>query len=159
MWNQRLKITPTFTANVSVAVLCVCLRKTSTSTMNTDNNTLKGSFWTNFNHEVIKRELRYHIWGRYIVSISPTQDTTHHDSSLVFLFLYFLLYISTHNLRILCFLCFTIHFFREKEEMGVDLRQVVAGILTITMFVMLGQMLHRDYYDSLQVSSLPTLFF
>ncbi|CAN7074186.1 unnamed protein product [Brassica oleracea var. botrytis] len=34
--------------------------------------------------------------------------------------------------------------------MGVDLRQVVAGILTITMFVMLGQMLHRDYYDSLQ---------
>ena len=42
--------------------------------------------------------------------------------------------------------------------MGVDLRQVVAGILTITMFVMLGQMLHRDYYDSLQVSSLPTTF-
>ncbi|EOA30655.1 hypothetical protein CARUB_v10013792mg [Capsella rubella] len=34
--------------------------------------------------------------------------------------------------------------------MGFDLRQVVAGILTITMFVMLGQMLHRDYYDSLQ---------
>jgi hypothetical protein len=34
--------------------------------------------------------------------------------------------------------------------MGVDLRQVVAGILTITMFVMLGQMLHRDYFDSLQ---------
>lgn len=43
--------------------------------------------------------------------------------------------------------------------MGVDLRQVVAGILTITMFIMLGQMLHRDYYDSLQVSSLlPTNF-
>ncbi|XP_010461997.1 PREDICTED: uncharacterized protein LOC104742678 [Camelina sativa] len=34
--------------------------------------------------------------------------------------------------------------------MGVDLRQVVAGILTITMFVMLGQMLHRDYFDALQ---------
>ncbi|CAL1373982.1 unnamed protein product [Linum trigynum] len=29
--------------------------------------------------------------------------------------------------------------------MGVDLRQVVAGILTITMFVMLGDMLKRDY--------------
>ena len=42
--------------------------------------------------------------------------------------------------------------------MGVDLRQVVAGILTITMFVMLGQMLHRDYFDSLQVRSLPTRF-
>ncbi|KAF3518021.1 hypothetical protein DY000_02059250 [Brassica cretica] len=35
--------------------------------------------------------------------------------------------------------------------MGVDLRQVVAGILTITMFVMLGQMLHRDYFDAVQV--------
>ncbi|KFK35833.1 hypothetical protein AALP_AA4G043000 [Arabis alpina] len=34
--------------------------------------------------------------------------------------------------------------------MGVDLKQIVAGILTITMFVMLGQMLHRDYFDSLQ---------
>uniref|UniRef100_A0A1J3HTE8 O-fucosyltransferase family protein n=1 Tax=Noccaea caerulescens TaxID=107243 RepID=A0A1J3HTE8_NOCCA len=34
--------------------------------------------------------------------------------------------------------------------MGLDLRQVVAGILTITMFVMLGQMLHRDYFDAAQ---------
>ncbi|XP_010545614.1 PREDICTED: uncharacterized protein LOC104817925 [Tarenaya hassleriana] len=34
--------------------------------------------------------------------------------------------------------------------MGVDLRQVVAGILTITMFVMLGQMIHRDYFDPSQ---------
>nr|VDD61019.1 unnamed protein product [Brassica oleracea] len=34
--------------------------------------------------------------------------------------------------------------------MGVDLRQIVAGILTITMFVMLGQMLHRDYFDAVQ---------
>lgn len=33
----------------------------------------------------------------------------------------------------------------------MDLRQVVAGILTITMFVMLGQMLHRDYFDAVQV--------
>lgn len=41
----------------------------------------------------------------------------------------------------------------------MDLRQVVAGILTIAMFVMLAQMLHRDYLDSLQVlSSLPTIF-
>ncbi|CAN7104923.1 unnamed protein product [Brassica rapa subsp. narinosa] len=34
--------------------------------------------------------------------------------------------------------------------MGVDLRQIVAAILTITMFVMLGQMLHRDYFDAVQ---------
>ncbi|CAN1298618.1 Protein MANNAN SYNTHESIS-RELATED 2 [Linum perenne] len=32
--------------------------------------------------------------------------------------------------------------------MGLDLRQVVAGILTITMFVMLGDMLKRDYIDT-----------
>ncbi|KAI4326215.1 hypothetical protein MLD38_031552 [Melastoma candidum] len=32
--------------------------------------------------------------------------------------------------------------------MGVDLRQVVAGILTITMFVMLGNMIKRDHFDS-----------
>jgi len=43
--------------------------------------------------------------------------------------------------------------------MGVDLRQVVAGILTITMFVMLGQMLHRDYFDSLQVIFFADTFF
>lgn len=42
--------------------------------------------------------------------------------------------------------------------MGVDLRQVVAGILTVTMFVMLGQMLHRDYFDSLQVRSSADIF-
>lgn len=41
--------------------------------------------------------------------------------------------------------------------MGVDLRQVVAGILTITMFVMLGQMLHRDYFDALQVLNRHTI--
>ncbi|XP_022720870.1 uncharacterized protein LOC111278536 [Durio zibethinus] len=34
--------------------------------------------------------------------------------------------------------------------MGVDLRQVVAGILTLIMFVMLGQMIKRDHFDSLQ---------
>ena len=40
---------------------------------------------------------------------------------------------------------------KKRNTMGVDLRQVVAGILTITMFVMLGQMLHRDYFDANQV--------
>ncbi|KAK8551084.1 hypothetical protein V6N13_119574 [Hibiscus sabdariffa] len=34
--------------------------------------------------------------------------------------------------------------------MGVDLRQVVAAILTLTMFVMLGQMIKRDHFDSLR---------
>ncbi|PON53203.1 GDP-fucose protein O-fucosyltransferase [Parasponia andersonii] len=34
--------------------------------------------------------------------------------------------------------------------MGVDLRQVVAGILTLTMFVMLGNMIKRDHFDSAQ---------
>lgn len=38
--------------------------------------------------------------------------------------------------------------------MGVDLRQVVAGVLTLTMFVMLGNMIKRDHFDnSLQVST------
>ncbi|KAJ7952036.1 O-fucosyltransferase family protein [Quillaja saponaria] len=32
--------------------------------------------------------------------------------------------------------------------MAVDLRQVVAGILTLTMFVMLGNMIKRDHFDS-----------
>ncbi|KAJ8756293.1 hypothetical protein K2173_025105 [Erythroxylum novogranatense] len=34
--------------------------------------------------------------------------------------------------------------------MGVDLRQVVAGILTVTMFVMLGDMLKRDYLEPIE---------
>ncbi|OAY54522.1 protein MANNAN SYNTHESIS-RELATED 2 [Manihot esculenta] len=34
--------------------------------------------------------------------------------------------------------------------MGVDLRQVVAGILTLTMFVMLGNMIKRDHFDSVE---------
>ncbi|XP_020232224.1 protein MANNAN SYNTHESIS-RELATED 1 isoform X1 [Cajanus cajan] len=34
--------------------------------------------------------------------------------------------------------------------MGVDLRQGVAGVLTLTMFVMLGNMIKRDHFDSLQ---------
>lgn len=40
----------------------------------------------------------------------------------------------------------------KKEEMGVDLRQVVAAVLTLTMFVMLGNMIKRDHFDSLQVT-------
>jgi hypothetical protein len=34
--------------------------------------------------------------------------------------------------------------------MGFDLRQVVAGILTLTMFVMLGNMIKRDHFDSVE---------
>ncbi|KAH7564905.1 hypothetical protein JRO89_XS09G0062800 [Xanthoceras sorbifolium] len=33
--------------------------------------------------------------------------------------------------------------------MGVDLRQVVAGVLTLTMFIMLGNMIKRDHFDSI----------
>ena len=36
--------------------------------------------------------------------------------------------------------------------MGVDLRQVVAGVLTLTMFVMLGNMIKRDHFDSVEVN-------
>ncbi|XP_031385961.1 protein MANNAN SYNTHESIS-RELATED 1-like isoform X2 [Punica granatum] len=36
----------------------------------------------------------------------------------------------------------------SEREMGVDLRQVVAGILTVTMFVMLGNMIKREHFDS-----------
>lgn len=36
--------------------------------------------------------------------------------------------------------------------MGVDLRQVVAGILTLTMFVMLGNMIKREHLDSLHAN-------
>ncbi|KAM7477681.1 hypothetical protein LguiA_025894 [Lonicera macranthoides] len=32
--------------------------------------------------------------------------------------------------------------------MAVDPRQIVAGILTVTMFVMLGNMIKRDHFDS-----------
>ncbi|CAM8996836.1 unnamed protein product [Rhodiola kirilowii] len=35
--------------------------------------------------------------------------------------------------------------------MGFDCRQVVAGFLTITMFVMLGHMIKRDHFDSIHV--------
>lgn len=42
--------------------------------------------------------------------------------------------------------------------MGVDLRQVVAGALTLTMFVMLGNMIKRDHFDSVEVSSTTSHF-
>lgn len=32
--------------------------------------------------------------------------------------------------------------------MGLDLRQVVAGILTMTMFVMLGNMIKQEHFNS-----------
>ncbi|CAL0308606.1 unnamed protein product [Lupinus luteus] len=39
--------------------------------------------------------------------------------------------------------------------MGVDLRQVVAGILTITMFVMLIHMIKRDHFDAVAQDKIP----
>jgi F0F1-type ATP synthase membrane subunit a len=39
--------------------------------------------------------------------------------------------------------------------MGVELRQVVAGVLTLTMFVMLGNMIKRDHFDSVEVKAQP----
>ncbi|CAL0325896.1 unnamed protein product [Lupinus luteus] len=39
--------------------------------------------------------------------------------------------------------------------MGVDLRQVVAGILTITMFVMLIHMIKRDHFDAVVQDKFP----
>lgn len=35
--------------------------------------------------------------------------------------------------------------------MAVDPRQVIAGVLTVTMFVMLGNMIKRDHFGSIQV--------
>nr|GMC77361.1 protein MANNAN SYNTHESIS-RELATED 2 isoform X1 [Ipomoea batatas] len=40
--------------------------------------------------------------------------------------------------------------------MAVDPRQIVAGVLTVTMFVMLGNMIKRDHFDSLQESRLTS---
>ncbi|KAF5739234.1 hypothetical protein HS088_TW12G00436 [Tripterygium wilfordii] len=39
--------------------------------------------------------------------------------------------------------------------MGVDLRQVVAGVLTLTMFIMLGQMIKREHFDSAAQEKFP----
>ena len=41
---------------------------------------------------------------------------------------------------------------QREGEMGVDLRQIVAGILTVTMFVMLAHMIKRDHFDYVEVS-------
>lgn len=32
--------------------------------------------------------------------------------------------------------------------MGIDPRQIVAGVLTVTMFLMLGNMIKRDHFDA-----------
>ncbi|XP_057504060.1 protein MANNAN SYNTHESIS-RELATED 1-like [Actinidia eriantha] len=37
--------------------------------------------------------------------------------------------------------------------MGVDARQVLAGFLTVTMFVMLGNMIKRDHFDSVEANN------
>ncbi|KAL3375778.1 hypothetical protein AABB24_006968 [Solanum stoloniferum] len=39
-------------------------------------------------------------------------------------------------------------------KITMDARQVLAGVLTITMFVMLGDMIKRDHFDSLPVDSI-----
>ncbi|KAK3206457.1 hypothetical protein Dsin_020503 [Dipteronia sinensis] len=39
--------------------------------------------------------------------------------------------------------------------MGVDLRQLVAGVLTLTMFVMLGNMIKTDHYFDFITEKLP----
>jgi len=43
--------------------------------------------------------------------------------------------------------------------MGVDLRQVVAGVLTLTMFVMLIHMIKRDHFDAVDVRISCSFFF
>lgn len=37
--------------------------------------------------------------------------------------------------------------------MAIDPRQVLAGVLTVTMFVMLGHMIKREHFDSVQVDT------
>lgn len=32
--------------------------------------------------------------------------------------------------------------------MGIDPRQIVAGVLTVTMFLMLGNMVKREHFDA-----------
>ncbi|CAI9114542.1 OLC1v1015289C1 [Oldenlandia corymbosa var. corymbosa] len=40
----------------------------------------------------------------------------------------------------------------QQPRMAFDPRQVLAGVLTVTMFVMLGNMIKRDHFDSIQVN-------
>lgn len=40
--------------------------------------------------------------------------------------------------------------------MAVDPRQVLAGFLTISMFVLLGNMIKQDHFDSVEVHFLET---
>lgn len=41
----------------------------------------------------------------------------------------------------------------------MDLRQVVASLLTFSMFMMLGNMIKRDHFDSIEVSFSLFFFF
>ena len=43
---------------------------------------------------------------------------------------------------------------KEKEKMAMDARQVIAAILTLSMFAMLGNMIKKDHFDTFQVSLL-----
>ena len=36
--------------------------------------------------------------------------------------------------------------------MAVDPRQVLAGLLTVSMFAMVGNMIKRDHFDSIEVT-------
>lgn len=40
----------------------------------------------------------------------------------------------------------------ERKKMAVDLRQVMGGILTFSMFIMLGNMVKKDHIDPFLVS-------
>ena len=41
----------------------------------------------------------------------------------------------------------------EEGRMAMDPRQVIAAILTLSMFAMLGNMIKKDHFDTFQVSS------
>lgn len=43
--------------------------------------------------------------------------------------------------------------------MAVDPRQLLAGFLTISMFVMVGNMIKRDHFDTIEVLLYIALFF
>lgn len=40
---------------------------------------------------------------------------------------------------------------KEKEKMAMDARQVIAAILTLSMFAMLGNMIKKDHFDTFQM--------
>lgn len=47
---------------------------------------------------------------------------------------------------------------RERKMAILDIRQLVAGILTFSMFIMLGNMIKKDHFDPAFVSSLFEFF-